>query len=63
MPSTRLFIVDANSKIRTDVLRIDIMLSGVVGHQNQVIVYDLSSAFFRTGHHMEERREVGGAGG
>lgn len=45
MPSTQLFIVGPNSKVRADVLRIDIMLSGEMGHQNQVIVCNLSSAF------------------
>jgi hypothetical protein len=47
MPSTQLFKVGPNSKIRTDVLRIDIMLSGEMGHQNQVIVY-ISRQLFRT---------------
>jgi len=45
LPSTQLFIVDPNSEIRANVLRLDIMLPGKVGHQNRVIVYHLDVSF------------------
>jgi len=38
IPSTQLFIVDPNSKISTNILRINVMLLGKMGHQNRVIV-------------------------
>jgi hypothetical protein len=60
MPSTQLFIVGPNSKIRTDVLRIDIMLSVEMGHQDQVIVY-ISRQLFRKGHDAWKEEE-GAAG-
>jgi hypothetical protein len=60
LPSTQLFIVGANSKIRTNVLRIDIMLSGKMGHQNQVIVYISLVSFFVWGM-MRGKEEEGRA--
>jgi hypothetical protein len=59
LPSTQLFIVGANSKIRTNVLRIDIMLSGKMGHQNQVIVYISLVSLFVWGHDAWEGRRGG----
>jgi hypothetical protein len=57
MSSTQLFILGPNSKIRTNVLRFDIMLPREMGHQNQVIVYGLSSAS-RMRHHVEGRGRI-----
>jgi hypothetical protein len=55
MSSTQLFIVSPNSKVCADVLRVNVMLPGEMGHQNRVIVYTVSSAF-RTGHHVEGKK-------
>ena len=43
IPSTRLFVVDPNSKISTNILRINVMLPGKMGHQNRVVVRHLIS--------------------
>jgi len=52
---SQLFIVSPNSKVRTDVLRVNVMLPSEMGHQNRVIVYTGSSAF-RAGHHVEGKK-------
>ena len=43
IPSTQLFIVDPNSKISTNILRINVMLPGKMGHHNRVVVCHLIS--------------------